>query len=97
MSSRSEFGRPVVSLAAYDAGIEALFVSESLTLRTSSHPEGVGPRMATLRAEMKVLRAEWAKSFKRKLLPGTEKWSGWEPRHGRLKMQPAPSLMPRLA
>jgi len=30
--------------------------------------KGVGPRMATLRAEMKALRAEW---------------SGWEPRHGR--------------
>jgi hypothetical protein len=27
------------------------------------HPEGVGPRMATLRAEMKILRNEWAKKL----------------------------------
>jgi hypothetical protein len=28
--------------------------------------KGVGPRMATLRAEMKVLRAEWAKKLQAK-------------------------------
>jgi uncharacterized small protein (DUF1192 family) len=28
--------------------------------------KGVGPRMATLRAEMKVLRAEWARKVRAK-------------------------------
>ena len=53
-----------------------------------------GPRMATLRAEMKVLRAEWSVRGRRDVdgkargarvseRARTNQWSGWEPRRGR--------------
>src|SRR6266853_1739869 len=40
-------------------------VNRTVTGTTKKY-KGVGPRMATLRAEMKVLRAEWAKKLQAK-------------------------------
>ena len=40
-------------------------VNRTITGTTKKY-KGVGPRMATLRAEMKVLRAEWAKKVRAK-------------------------------